>query len=294
VCYGVCVRGDSSGATEIINGWVAEQTVDKITKLLAPDDVDSLTRLVLVNAVYFKGDWLEKFNSSLTENDDFHVSANEVTKVDLMYMKEEFVHGTNSELNCQAIELPYSGRNLSMFVLLPDQGSSLSELEDKLTSADLVNVEEKFSMWRKEVKLWLPRFKLDEKLGLADMLSAMGMPDLFTLDVANLSGIDGTEDLYVTKVVHQAVVEVSEEGTEAAAATAVIVGVGSAPMADINFRADRPFLFFIQHKDTKSILFLGRLVKPSSVTVTSTAARMSTVAVAAAFLAALWPLLVYL
>jgi len=182
-----------------------------------------------------------------------------------MYMKAKFVYGLNSELKCQAIELPYSGENLSMFVLLPDQGSSLSQLEDKLTSADLANVEKKFSMRSMELKLWLPRFKLDEKLSLAEMLGQMGMRDLFTDGVADLSGVDGSKELYVSKVLHQAVVEVNEEGTEAAAATAVVMMMRSAAFHQEIFRADHPFLFFIQHKATKSILFLGRLVKPSSV-----------------------------
>jgi len=177
-----------------------------------------------------------------------------------------------------------------MFILLPEQGSNLSQLEDKLTSADLVNVEEKFSMRPSKVKLWLPRFKLDERLSLAKMLERMGMRDVFTGD-ADLSGIDGTMDLFVSKVVHQAVVEVNEEGTEAAAATAVISMTKSRPLV-FNFRADRPFLFFIQHKATKSIVFLGRLVKPPS-SVKSAAPLMSTVAVATAFLAALMPLLVW-
>jgi len=262
-CYCVNVRSDSNGAAQIINRWVAEKTNNKITEIVTPDAVNSLTRLVLVNAIYFKGDWLKKFNVSSTKDEGFHVSANESVKVKLMYMKAKFYYGVNSELNCQAIELPYAGENLSMFILLPDQATSLSQLEEKLTSADLVNVKEKFSMWSLEVKLWLPRFSLDEKLSLAEVLGQMGMGDLFTLGVADLSGIDGSKELFVSKVLHRAVVEVNEEGTEAAAATAVVMMMRSAVIQkEINFRADRPFLFFIQDKATKSILFLGRLVKP--------------------------------
>jgi len=210
-----------------------------------------------------------------------------------MYTDKRFLYGENSELSCRAIELPYAGKNLSMFVLLPDEGSSLSQLENKLTSGDLVNVEDKFRMSPSEVKVWLPRFKLDERLSLAKMLKRMGMRDLFTERDADLSGIDGSRELYVSKVIHQAVVEVNEEGTEAAAATAVIIAGLSAQM-DIHFRADRPFLFFIQHKDTKSILFLGRFVKPASPSVKSGAPSMSTVAAATVFLAALWPLVVWM
>ena len=180
-------------------------------------------------------------------------------------MKSKFSYGMNSELKCQAIELPYSGESLSMFVLLPDKESDLSQLEGKLTPADLVDVQEKFSMHPLELKLWLPRFKLDEKLSLAEMLGQMGMGDLFTEGVADLSGVDGSKELYVSQVLHQAVVDVNEEGTEAAAATAVVMMMRSAAFhQETKFRADHPFLFFIQHKPTKSILFLGRLVKPSS------------------------------
>jgi len=270
-CYCVNVRSDSNGAAQIINRWVAQKTNNKITEIVTPDAVNSLTRLVLVNAIYFKGDWMTKFDVSSTKDEDFNVSANESVKVKLMDVKSKFYYGVNSELNCQAIELPYAGENLSMFILLPYHATSLSQLEEKLTSADLVNVKEKFSMQSREVLLWLPRFSLDEELSLAEVLGQMGMRDLFTPRVADLSGvantteIDGSKaELYVSEVLHRAVVEVNEEGTEAAAATAV---VGRRVHRSFNyelFHANHPFLFFIQEKATRSILFLGRLVKPPS------------------------------
>jgi len=262
-CYCVDIRRDSNGAAQIINRWVAEKTNNKITEIVTPDAIDSLTRLVLVNAIYFKGDWLKKFNVKFTKDDNFHISPNKSVKVKLMYMKAKFYYGVNSELNCQAIELPYAGENLSMFILLPDQATSLSQLEEKLTSADLVNVKEKFSMWFTEVRLRLPRFSLDEELSLADVLEQMGMRDLFTSGVADLSGVDGSKELYVSKVLHRAVLEVNEEGTKATAATAVKITWRSLLRYN-EFRADHPFLFFIQDKATRSILFLGRLVKPPS------------------------------
>ena len=182
-----------------------------------------------------------------------------------MYMKADFYYGENAELKCQAIELPYAGGNISMFVLLPDQESTqLSEVQQKLTSNDLVDIKEKFHMTSEEVNLWLPRFNLDEKLSLADMLAGMGMKDLFIQGVADLSGMDGSKELYVSKVLHRAVVEVNEEGTEAAAATAVVMMLCSMIEKEINFRANHPFLFFIQDKATRSILFLGRLARPPS------------------------------
>jgi len=258
----VAIRGDSNAAAAIINKWVAEKTNNKITQIVSAEDVSRLTRLVLVNAIYFKGDWLTKFDINDTRDHDFHISPTESVKVKMMHMKSiKLFYGVSSELNAEAIELPYTGENLSMVILLPDTGTTLSQLEEKLTSDDLAFVKEKFSMSLEEVKLWLPRFSLDEKLDLAEVLKRMGMRGLFTAGVADLSGLDGSKDLFVTKALHRAVVEVNEEGTEAAAATAVVMENRSQPREKI-FYANHPFLFFIQDKATRSILFLGRLVKP--------------------------------
>jgi len=273
LCY-VDVRGDSSEAAELINNWVAENTNNKITEILSPSDINSMTRLVLVNAVYFKGEWVHIFNENNTRDDDFHISANEHVNVKMMYRKSRVYYGVNSELNCQALELPYAGQNVSMFILLPDQTTSLSQLEEKLTANDLANAREKFSMRKGEVNVWLPKFKLDVKLSLAKVLREMGITDLFDENEADLSGIGGSQDLVVSKILHRAVVEVRENGTEAAAATAIVITLLSAPIAleEFDFRADRPFLFFIQDRPTTSILFLGRLMKPPGpVTVTSAA-----------------------
>jgi len=166
----------------------------------------------------------------------------------------------------EVIELPYVGDSLSMFIILPDRGTTLAELENSLTFDDLVNVRQKFQMRLAEVRLFLPKFRLDERLSLVQLLAAMGMRDLFTR-TADLSGIDGSRELCVSEVLHRAVVEVNEEGTEAAAATAVVYEDLFSASTDTPrvFRADRPFLFFIQHQATKSVLFLGRLVKPPTV-----------------------------
>jgi len=264
-CYN---RHDSSGSAATINSWVAEKTNNKVTEIVPESAIDALTRLILVNAVYFKGDWLNKFSADDTTDQDFHVSQSETTRVKMMHMNAEFYYGVNQELKCQAIELPYAGDTLSMFILLPDlSATNLTEVEKKLTSHDLINVTEKFRMESLDVHLWLPKFHLDEKLSLAEALSGMGMRDLFTESVADLSSIDGTKELYVSKVLHRAVVDVNEEGTEAAAATAVQVMLmcASFPTKEIYFRADHPFLFFIQEKTTRSVLFLGRLAKPPAV-----------------------------
>lgn len=259
------VTRDSNGAATIINRWVAEQTNNKITEVISPGALNALTRLVLVNAVYFKGDWVKKFDKKETRDVDFHVTPKKSVNVKMMSQVMNLYYGWNSELHCQAIELPYSGKSLSMFILLPDKtATSLSEVEKKLSASDLVIVRLKFHMRLRKVRVWLPRFSLDEKLDLVNMLAAMGMSDLFQQGAADLSGIDEWKNLYVSKVVHRAKVEVNEEGTEAAAATAVVATTrsGRHQPPSIVFHADHPFIFFIQEKSTKSILFLGRLVKP--------------------------------
>ena len=170
-------RKDRLKSAAAINRWVVEKTNGKVTEIVPEDAIDSLTRLILVNAVYFKGDWLDKFNPKDTQYAVFHVSPSQRMSVKMMYRKKEkLLCGENRELYCQAVELPYVGNTLSMIILLPDQtATNLSEVEKKLTIEDLVNVKEKFKMSRMEVHLWLPRFRLDEKLSLSETLSAMGV-----------------------------------------------------------------------------------------------------------------------
>ena len=245
---------------------MSEQTNQKIPEIVSPDAVTELTRLILVNAIYFKGDWNKKFDKAETEDKDFRISKEKTVTVPLMHIPNFKVkYGVNNELNCQAIELPYNKHAMSMFVLLPDDTvTSLQEVESKLTSDHLINVEEKFKMREMEVHVWLPRFKLDEKLSLKEIFSIMGMDEMFSVDKADLSGIDGTKELYVSQVFHRAFVEVNEEGSEAAAATAVVTMCECAmlPREPLKFKADHPFLFFIRDNVTGSILFLGRLVIP--------------------------------
>ena len=184
----------------------------------------------------------------------------------MMYMKEvKFNYGVNRELHCQAIELPYAGNTASMFVILPDLAeTSLAEVEKQLTPDDLVRIEDKFGMALREGRLWLPRFRLDEPLSLEEALSCLGMKDLFKEGDADLSGIDGTRQLYVSKALHRAVCDVTELGTEAGAASTMMMNLCSfeEDLSEFRFVADHPFIFLIQHKLTRSVLFLGRLLKP--------------------------------
>jgi len=226
-----------------------------------------MTRLVLVNAIYFKGYWNMKFEIEYTWEADFHISPTEKVKVQMMNMREAtgMRYGENRELKCKAIELWYKDKALSMFVVLPDHKvTSLEEMERKLTADHLTNIDTSFTMCgNREPTIWLPRFKLEETLKLKDLLKKMGMNDMFTEGVADFSGMDGSRELYVDKAIHKAVVEVNEEGTEAAATTVMTMRCCSGTETEYaEFRADRPFLFFIRDNKTKIILFIGRVTRP--------------------------------
>ena len=251
--------GDSEGSRQTINGWVEAQTNDKIKDLIPPGILDQYTRLVLTNAIYFKGTWVKQFDEGDTREEDFTTGSG--AKVEVMMMRltgeeAKFNYGVTEDV--QLLELPYDGGNLSMLVILPKQRSGLTEVEVSLTP-------EKLSEWRKtlrerRVDVYLPRFKYETKYLMADTLSGMGMPTAFT-PAADFSGMDGTTDLYIQQVIHQAFVEVNEECTEAAAATAIVMTLG-ASMSDV-FRADHPFIFLIQEKETGAILFMGRVDNPA-------------------------------
>ena len=242
-----------------INDWVARQTEGKIEDLIPEGAVHRLTRLVLTNAIYFKGDWAQQFDPDKTQEADFTVSPDKTVKAPLMHQQDDFRYAQTDTL--QILELPYKGKALSMLVLLPDKADGLAALEAKLNAENLSQWQQQ--MRQREVIVYLPRFEITSQFGLSDTLSAMGMPDAFT-ENANFSGMDGTRELFISDVLHKAFVEVNEEGTEAAAATGVIVGITSRSLLQPPiFRADRPFIFLIKDNATGSILFLGRLADPT-------------------------------
>jgi serpin B len=251
---------ESEAARATINDWVADATRNKIDELIPSGMLDALTRLVLTNAVYFKGDWAAKFDAKATTPQPFQVLQGKPVKTPLMHQVGTFGYAESTD--AQVLSLPYAGEELSMIVVLPRQVDGLSAIEAGLDAAAL-------QAWtaalaQRKVSVFLPRFKVSSSFALADELAALGMKDAFDPDRADLSGLDGTRTLYIKDVVHESFVEVNEEGTEAAASTGVVVGVRSAGPPPPEFRADRPFLFFIRHEDTGSILFLGRLVRPGA------------------------------
>ncbi|NWX02286.1 SPB6 protein, partial [Caloenas nicobarica] len=248
-----------------INAWVEERTEGKIQNLLAEGILDSLTRLVLVNAIYFKGNWEKQFNKERTAERPFQINKNETKPVQMMFMKDSFNMTYIGDFRTKILELPYVGNELSMIILLPDKiqdgSTGLERLERELTYERLIDWINPEMMDCTEVKVSLPRFKLEEDYDLKPLLSSMGMPDAFDLEKADFSGISAGKELVLSEVVHKSFVEVNEEGTEAAAATAGVMMLRCAMIVP-DFTADHPFLFFIRHNKTSSILFCGRFCSP--------------------------------
>ncbi|HZT83548.1 MAG TPA: serpin family protein [Gemmataceae bacterium] len=251
--------GNTEGARKTINLWVEKETHDKIKDLIKPGMLDGMTRLVLTNAIYFKGDWVRKFKKERTREEPFFAPGGKQVKTPLMHETSTFKYLDGGTF--QALELPYKGRELSMVVLLPKKNDGLPDLEKQLTAARLNEWLGKLRP--EEVNVTLPRFKMTAEFQLSSQLSALGMKRAFSKQ-ADFSGMNGgQEPLFISDVIHKAFVDVNEEGTEAAAATAVIVRATSAqPHVPPTFRADHPFVFLIRDNRSGSLLFLGRLVNP--------------------------------
>ena len=250
-------------AREEINHWVEQKTNSKIKNLIPPGMLSSDTRLTLVNAIYFKGLWLEQFSKNKTFSSSFFVSQNEEIEVNMMRKVANFNYFESKELACQVLEMPYIGRKMSMVIYLPNEINGLAELEEQMTHDSLQKSLSSLGASIHEVEVLLPKFKLTQQLDLNEILSKMGAEEMFIPDKADLSGITA-ETLYVSKVVHKAFVEVNEEGTEAAAVTAIRLNFyRSMELPEKEFEADHPFLFLIRHNDSGAILFLGRVMKPS-------------------------------
>ena len=246
-----------------INKWVEEKTQEKIKDLLPLGSIDSSMKLVLVNAIYFKGNWEKKFPKEATRDGQFKLNKTHTKPVKMMNQKSKFPLALIPEMNSQVLELPYVGKNLSMLIILPneiqDETTGLQKLEKALTYEKLMEWTKPSKMLQDEVEVSLPRFKMEETYDMVQFLIRMGMVDVFSLQKVNLSGMSPNNDLVVSEVIHKAFVEVNEEGTEAAAATAIILESASIPEA---FIADHPFLFFIRHNPSNSILFYGRFCSP--------------------------------
>jgi len=254
-------KQEAEKSRKTINNWIEDQTNNKIKDLIPTGVIDGLTRLVLTNAIYFKGEWVEQFNKDDTKSKDFKITPDNIIKVPLMRRTDDkAIFNYIEDSNLQVLEMPYSGEDLSMLVFLP-KNNDLKVLEDSLSV-------EKLSKWKKDLKeqrvnIYIPKFKFETKYFMTETLKEMGMPIAFSPS-ADFSGMTGEKDLFISNVIHQAFVDVNEEGTEAAAATAVVMKLTASPNAPIipTFRADHPFIFIIQQNNTGNILFMGKVVDP--------------------------------
>ena len=259
---------DSEGARVKINSWVEEQTNSKIKNLIAPGVLGSLTRLVLTSAVYFKESWLKEFPKENTQSMKFYVDSSKSTMVQMMYMnaKEDVMY--HDEGNFQVLGLPYIGQRLTMNIILPRKGVTLDKILSDLKKGKLLmNTITKPSMCPGNIEIYIPRFKFDFTQTYNTLLQNVGLTDMFSDVDADFSGITNVKPgLKVAAVIQKAFIEVNEEGTEAAAATAIILSPGCAMperKPPVVFKADRPFTFLIYEKKANVILFMGKVIDPN-------------------------------
>ncbi len=248
---------DTEGARKAINDWVAEKTQQKIKDLIPPGALTAMTRLVLTNAIYFKATWQQQFEETQTVQQPFFISPQDSVIVPMMNMAgARFPYTETPDL--QVLELPYSGDSLAMLIMLPrkHEVAALERMLDTLLVSSWIN-----NLAPQKVNLSMPRFQLETKYTLNTILSDMGMKNAFSTQ-ADFSGMDGKGSLFISKIIHQAFVEVNEEGTEAAAATGVMMETAIARPGP-EFRCDHPFIFLIRDKRTRAILFMGRVNDPS-------------------------------
>ncbi len=254
----------ASESAEMINAWVSQQTRGRINSIVQPEDLNCDISLILANAIYFKGFWEQKFDKAKTTKDDFYVTPGETIKVDMMVLEnilqELYFNYMENDL-IQMIELPYKGDDLSMFILLPKKSKSgMEELEKVLTTENL-------SDWQKNLNsayvwVYLPKFELEVGYSLNSFLEASGIKKAFSPS-AEFSKITTKSNLYISGALHKSFIKVDEEGSEAAAVTGTViqpVSLKPSKLKPIIFRADRPFIFMIQHKKSGAILFMGKFM----------------------------------
>jgi serpin B len=251
--------GDTEGSRKTINRWVEGKTKEKIKDLIPQGAIDGQTRLVITNAIYFKGQWIKQFDQKNTQESEFRVTPDKAVKVQMMNLQDAKFKYTEDE-TVQILELPYAGEELSMLILLPKEDSP-DKVESTLVAEKLD--EWRVSMKEEQVDVYLPRFKLETKYSLIETFKELGLKQAFDPGQADFSGMTGRRDLFISKIIHQAFVEVNEEGTEAAAATGVVMTLTAMPTKKI-FMVDHPFIFIIMDRTTGAIFFLGRVANPAA------------------------------
>uniref|UniRef100_UPI00398F4B2D neuroserpin n=1 Tax=Pristiophorus japonicus TaxID=55135 RepID=UPI00398F4B2D len=257
----------SSSVADHINEWVQNQTNNKIQDLSSPKDFNALTRLVLVNAIYFKGNWKSQFRAENTRTFPFTKDDESEIQIPMMYQQGDFYYGEFSDGSNEAggvyqvLEMPYDGDKMSMMVVLPRQEVQLATLEP-LIKTQLIN-EWASSVKKQKVEVYLPRFKVMQNIDLKEALAGLGISEMFGVD-ADLSGMTGMKDLHISKAIHMSFIEVNEEGSEAAAASEMIA-VSRMMVLNPQVIADHPFFFLIRNRKTGTILFMGRVMHPEDI-----------------------------
>lgn len=247
---------------DTINYWVEKRTTGRIQDLIPSGMIDNMTRLILTNAVYFNAEWANKFNKELTKKDEFYCLDNKIVHTEMMYQRHH--HPISQTKDHTILEIPYEGYEYSMLIILPNDHDGLIDLSKNLTANDIIAHDK--SKKREDVLVYFPKFRLETNYELNKYLSQMGMPLAFS-GGADFSNMTGGKDLMISSVIHKAFIDVDEEKTEAAAATAVTMKMTSmAPVqkAPLEFRADHPFMFIIRSKKDNAILFMGQLTNPES------------------------------
>lgn len=256
--------GAPEEARETINSWIEDETEDKIQDMIPPGTLGSDTRMVLVNAIYFKGSWLHAFVEGATEDDTFTLLDGSTVTVPMMFLHERLSYLRGE--NFQAVVLPYAGGDMAMLVLLPDEGQ-FEAVQSTLDGDQFAMLSATLSA--QEMDLYMPRFTFETALDLTESLPAMGMTDVFDGAVSNLTGMfdpaAGSGNLYVSAALHNAFIGVDEAGTEAAAATVIAVAETAMLMPEevVELRLDRPFIYAIFDRQTGAILFLGQVMNPA-------------------------------
>lgn len=241
-----------------INKWVQDFTHKKIKDLIPQGALNDLTRLALVNAVYFKGNWLQKFDAAKTQLEPFYLGSNDKsTNANMMHIDAKLRSGFLDDLDARVLELPYVGGKLSMFIILPNKVEGMAALEAALTEDTFQTMDHK--MRSAKIHVALPKFKVEANVDIKTVLAEMGISDLFDKSAADLSGISGVDELYVSDVFHKAFVEVNEEGSEAAAATGMVVMSRMMIIPSDPFICNHPFIYLIRDNSTKLTLFVGRM-----------------------------------
>ena len=247
-----------------INIWARKETKDRILELVPSGMINQDSKLVVTNAIFFKGIWTQKFDENKTIDTEFTTASGNQVKVPMMQRTATYGYAETGDL--QALKMPYeheTGKELSMFIILPKE-NDLQAVEETFDFKKFKEIED--SMKSEKVNLLFPKFKLDTGYLFSDILKNMGIRSAFSDSEADLSGMDGTGGLYISEVIHKAFIEVDEEGTEAAAATAVVMHTAAPPPGYsrpvYTFRADHPFIFLIEDDETGNILFTGRIANP--------------------------------